>query len=118
MKSPLTLVLGLALASTPASVDPVQHTLVDARMLAQSCESDAIALRSMCFGYLGAISDGVARHQKIGAAKTTVCVPPLVDLESYRTAFLSFVKNNPQALKRQSFEAVKAALEAEWPCSR
>lgn len=89
-----------------------------ARLLVDDCQSEKPALRAMCLGYLAAIADGVARHQKIGSSNRTVCAPQDVDLEAYRLALLQYVSKNPTASEGHSFEAVKAALEAEWPCSR
>ena len=103
----------LLLAALPVRAD---HSLAGARTLLTYCGADVTALRAMCIGYLAAIADGVARHQKLGAAKRTICVPQSVDLEAYRSSLLQYLATTPAAADGQSFEAIKAALEAEWPC--
>lgn len=112
----LILMLGLA-AAGPAIADPPPHSLADARRLLASCTSDAPALRALCLGYLSAIADGTERLQTIRATNRTICVPAAVDLEAYRQAFLEFVTKQPEATQWQSYEAMKAAMETEWPCS-
>lgn len=114
----LAVVMGVALVSTPILADHVQHSLAIALRLVADCKSDVPALRAMCVGYLAAIADGVARHQKLGSAKRTVCVPENVDIEAFRGVFLKFVGKNPPAADGHSFETVQAALEAEWPCPK
>lgn len=110
------LLLSLVVTSVPANAGPPQHWLADATQLLASCNSDTVALRAMCLGYVGAISDGIARHQTIRSSNRTVCIPADVNLEAYRNAFLEFMGKQPDAMQWQSFEAVKAAQEAKWPC--
>lgn len=114
----LFLMASLASMSTAALADHVNHSLAGARRLVVDCRSDAPALRAMCLGYLAAISDGIARHQKIGSSSRTVCAPQDPDLEAYRRALLDYVAKTPDVMEGHSFEAVKAALEAQWPCQR
>ena len=118
IRTPLYLIISLCIVSMPARADHVKHSLATTPRLIADCKSDVPALRAMCIGYLAAIADGVARHQKIGSAKRTVCVPENVDIEAFRGAFLQFVTKNPTTTDGHSFEAVQAALEAEWPCQR
>ena len=109
--------IALATLSEPARADHVGHTLATAPRLIADCRSDVPTLRAMCLGYLAAIADGVARHQKIGSAGRTVCVPATVDMEAYRGALLEYVARNPTT-DGHSFEMVRAALEAAWPCPK
>jgi len=102
----------------PASADHVKHSLANAERLIAACKSDVPALRGMCLGYLSAMADGIARHQKVGIAARTVCVPEEVDLEAYRRAVLTFAEKSAPAAEGHSFEMVKSALEAVWPCGR
>ena len=118
MKTITTLLLMLGLvAAGQAMADPPPHFLADARRLLASCTSEAPVLRAMCLGYLGAIADGTARHQTIRSTNETVCVPAAVNLEAYRQIFVVFVTKQPEATQWQSYEAMKAAMETEWPCS-
>ena len=116
-KFPIAL-LGFAVLSAPAFADHVDHSLATAKRLAADCKDDVPALRAMCIGYLAAIADGIARHQQMGVVNRTVCVPTDVTVEAFRGAFLQYMATNPKAIEEHSFEAVLAALQAKWPCSR
>lgn len=105
-------------AAMAASASPTtDHALALSRDLVESCESPSTALRTMCLGYLAAISDDIERDQLVPGNKL-ICRPRRVELEIYRQAYVAFAKENPQYRERSSFEAVKAAFAQKWPCPK
>ena len=108
----------LAVASGPAVADPPQHSLATTRLLVSACQSEQATLRGMCIGYLGAMVDGVVWLQKDGSRNRTACLPQDVDIELFRQALLQYVAKTPAAMEGHSLEALKASLEARWPCPR
>lgn len=108
----------LAVASGPASGDNVKHSLASTRLLVAACQSEQATLRGMCIGYLGAMVDGVVWLQKDGSRNRTACLPQDVDIELFRQALLQYVAKTPAAMEGHSLEALKASLEARWPCPR
>lgn len=94
----------------------MEHSLAQGQQLVNSCRSSAATFRAMCLGYLAAVIDE-ARLDKFPAAPgPATCLPVFTNLELYREAYLTFVGSNPAALEMRSFDAVKAALTARWPC--
>ena len=108
----------LAVVSGPALADPSQHPLATTRLLVSACQSEQATLRGMCIGYLGAMVDGIVWLQKDASHKRTACLPQDLDIELFRQALLQYVAKTPAAMDGYSLEALKASLEAQWPCPR
>ena len=112
----LSMSVGFVMATQAALADHANHSLAGTQDLLASCKSDAPTLRAMCLGYLAAMSDEVLREQAGAGARQTLCAPEIVDLDAYRRAFIAFAEKAPVVLEGHSYEAVKAALRARWPC--
>lgn len=106
------------LANQAVLADHANHSLASVRGLLTSCQSDSPTLRAMCLGYLAAISDAALREQESGREQRVFCVPAVVNLDAYRRSFVEFTAKTPAVLDGHSYEAVKAAFQAEWPCPR
>ena len=103
---------GVALAQPTSS-----HSLSEAQLLLESCQSDAPTLRAMCLGYLAAISDEVRRGLAAGTIVDPVCPPAVVSLEAYRQAYIGFLAARPGQLHgRPAAETVRASYLAAWAC--
>lgn len=118
MKAIQLLSMGVAcvFANQVAFADHANHSLASARGLLTSCLSDSPTLRAMCLGYLAAISDAALREQESGRERRVLCVPTVVNLDAYRRSFIEFMAKTPAVFDGHSYEAVKSALQAEWPC--
>ncbi len=112
----LSVGFGFVFANQAAFADHANHPLASAPGLLTSCTSDAPALRAMCLGYLAAISDATLREQESGREKRVFCAPAVVNLDAYRHSFVELTARTPAVLDWHSYEAVKAALQADWPC--
>jgi hypothetical protein len=113
--------LCIALAVLPAVCVPAtahhrKHAYRTAETLLKDCQSDAPVMRSMCLGYLAAISDAVESDQDAGTLPRKVCDPATISLEDYRLALIGFLRDRPQLLGRSSSEVVSAAYAQAWPC--
>ena len=110
------LLLAVGLGAPGVRADPMDHSLAQGRQLVESCRSSASTFRAMCLGYLAAVADDARIGQASELPGSATCLPPFTNLELYREAYLAFVGSNPDVLSMRSFEAVKAALSARWPC--
>ncbi len=111
----LVTLLALGLVS-PARSNPMEHSLTSSGRLLESCQSLSPALRAMCLGYLAAIIDDLKFDHANAVDGKALCLPPLVNLDLYRDAYVGFVKARPELLADPSYRTVKAALAATWPC--
>ena len=110
------LLLAVGLHAPATRADPMEHSLAQGQQLVDSCRSSAATFRAMCLGYLAAVIDEARLDRLPAPPGPATCLPPFTNLELYREAYMAFVGANPEMLAMRSFDAVKAALAARWPC--
>lgn len=115
-KEAWVLLLAVGLDASAARADPMEHSLAQGQQLVDSCRSSASTFRAMCLGYLAAVIDEARLDRLPARPGLSTCLPPFTNLELYREAYMAFVGTNPEVLAMRSFEAVKAALAARFPC--
>lgn len=107
------LALGLAI---PAHANPDDHSLAKNEWLLESCQSRSATLRAMCLGYFAAVVDDLRFDHANVFNDKAICLPPLVNLEQYRSAYVDYVWDKPDLLQGRSYPTVKAAFATRWPC--
>ena len=115
-KEALGLLLAVGLEASAALADPMEHSLAQGQQLVDSCRSNASTFRAMCLGYLAAVINEARLDPAVPPPEPGTCLPAFTNLEHYREAYLAFVGSKPEVLAMRSFDAVKAALAARWPC--
>ncbi|MBP7651361.1 MAG: hypothetical protein KA744_16045 [Phenylobacterium sp.] len=109
------LLLSLVTAVPPPP--PGVQGFVSAEDLTALCEpqDDSSAL---CLGYLvGALDQLLARQARRPAARHTLCLPKGLTAEMMRASVMDRVARNPTRRPQSAAEAVRQAMEAEYPCT-
>lgn len=108
------LLLSLVTAVPPPP--PSVQGFVSTEGLTVLCEpqDDASAL---CLGYLvGALDQMLARQARRPAARHTICLPKGLTAEAMRTSVMGRVARDPTHRPQSAAEAIRQAVEAEYPC--
>lgn len=108
------LLLSLATAIPPPP--PGVQGFVSAEDLMVLCEpqDDSSAL---CLGYLvGALDQLLARQARRPVARHTLCLPKGLTAEVMRASVMDRVARDPTRRPRSAAEAIRLAMEAEYPC--
>ena len=113
MNVQLTLVMFALLFTAPAASNAA---LLSAQDLASSCAGDLRA-RTICDGYLMAVTDAVLQRENRGHTGGKVCLPETVTLDQVRDAVLN-VAHRPRAARAPAGVAlVMMAMRTTWPCN-
>ncbi|MFZ3004890.1 MAG: Rap1a/Tai family immunity protein [Phenylobacterium sp.] len=106
----------LSLATAIPSPPPGVQGFVSAEDLMILCEpqDDSSAL---CLGYLvGALDQLLARQARRPAARHTLCLPKGLTAEMMRDNVMDRVARDPRRRPQAAAEAIRQAVEAEYPC--
>jgi Rap1a immunity proteins len=105
------LTLALALIAPIAS----KAALLSAQDLTTSCSGDLRA-RTICDGYLMAVTDAILLRESRGRTGGRVCLPEAVTLDQVRDAVLNIAQRPRAAHAPSGVMLVMMAMRVTWPC--
>ena len=104
----------VGLASSVARADPSSHSLSEGYQLLEACNSSSTLLRSMCFGYVAAVTDDAKHDHQVGQEGS--CLPQFTNLDLFRITIVHHFEEHPEGLNEPSFQEAKHALALAFPC--
>lgn len=95
-------------------------TLATASDLIHFCESDAIALKMLCTGYISGVAAFLRESKELGLGgffQTTMCLEEGITRAQLIKVFLRYTEKNPQQLHWPPATVISFALQEAFPCS-